>query len=32
MAMYKGDRNQFGVKGARFAIQPIESRKITEFI
>ena len=32
MAMYKGDRNQFGVKGARFAIQPIESRKISEFI
>lgn len=32
MAMYKGDRNQFGVRGARFAIQPLESRKITEFI
>ena len=32
MAMYKGDRNQFGVKGARFAIQPLERRKITEFI
>jgi len=32
MAMYKGDRNQFGVRGARFTIQPIESRKITEMI
>jgi len=32
MAAYKGDRNQFGVKGARFTIQPIESRKVTEFI
>lgn len=32
MAMYKGDRSNFGVAGARFAIQPIESRKITEFV
>ena len=32
MAAYKGDRNQFGVRGARFTIQPIESRKITEMI
>lgn len=27
MAIYKGDRNNFGVKGARFAIQPADSRK-----
>lgn len=27
MAIYKGDRDNFGVKGARFAIQPINSRK-----
>ena len=32
MAIYKGDRSNFGVLGARFAIQPIASRKITEFI
>ncbi len=32
MAMYKGDRSQFGVKGARFTIQPIGSRKINDFI
>jgi len=32
MAMYKGDRSNFGVIGARFAIQPLESRKITEFV
>jgi hypothetical protein len=32
MAIYKGDRNNFGVIGARFAIQPLESRKITQFI
>jgi len=32
MAIYKGDRNNFGVKGARFAIQPLESRKITAWI
>lgn len=32
MAMYKGDRSNFGVAGARFAIQPLESRKITEFV
>lgn len=31
-AMYKGDRNQYNVKGARFVIQPLESRKITEEI
>lgn len=27
MAIYKGDRSNFGIKGARFAIQPAESRK-----
>lgn len=32
MAIYKGDRNNFNVKGARFAIQPIGSRKITEMV
>ena len=32
MAIYKGDRNNFDVKGARFAIQPLGSRKITEMI
>ena len=30
MAMYKGDRSNFGVKGARFAIQPKDSRKSKE--
>jgi len=30
MAMYKGDRSNFGVKGARFAIQPKASRKSKE--
>lgn len=29
MAMFKGDRSSFGVKGARFGISPLESRKIT---
>lgn len=32
MAMYKGDRSNFGVKGARFAIQPFASRKVKEWI
>ena len=32
MAIYKGDRDQFGVKGARFTIQPVGSRKINDFI
>jgi len=32
MAMYKGDRNNFGVVGARFAIQPLGSRKISEMV
>jgi hypothetical protein len=32
MATYKGDRAQFGVKGARFTIQPEASRKISEWI
>ena len=27
MAMYKGDRSNFGIRGARFVIQSIESRK-----
>ena len=30
MAIYKGDRNNFGVKGARFAIQPKASRKFRD--
>ena len=32
MAIYKGDRSNFGVKGARFAIQPKGSRKVHEWI
>lgn len=32
MAIYKGDRSNFGVKGARFAIQPKLSRKVTQWI
>jgi hypothetical protein len=32
MAMFKGDRSNFDVKGARFAIQPIASRKITKMV
>jgi len=32
MAIYKGDRSNFGVKGARFAIQPKSSRKVHEWI
>ena len=32
MAIYKGDRNNFNVRGARFAIQPLASRKITMMI
>lgn len=32
MAMYKGDRSNFNVKGARFAIQPIKSRKINKMV
>lgn len=28
MAMYKGDRNQFGIEGARFSIYPRGGRKI----
>jgi hypothetical protein len=32
MAVYKGDRSQFGLKGARFTIQPLGSRRITEWI
>jgi len=32
MAIYKGDRSNFGIRGARFAIQPLGSRKVTEFI
>lgn len=30
MAIYKGDRSNFGVRGARFAIQPAGSRKSEE--
>lgn len=32
MAIYKGDRSNFGVKGARFAIQPRGSRPVKEWI
>ena len=32
MAIYKGDRSQFGLKGARFVIQPKASRAVTEWI
>ena len=32
MALYKGDRSNFGVTGARFAIQPMGSRKITQMV
>src|SRR6185503_4424864 len=32
MCMYKGDRSQFGVAGARFAIQPRDSRAVTQWI
>lgn len=32
MAMYKGDRDNFGVKGARFSIYPAGGRKITQWI
>jgi hypothetical protein len=32
MAIYKGDRSNFGVKGARFAIQPKLSRKVTAWV
>jgi len=32
MAMYKGDRSNFGVEGARFGIQPAQSRNVTKWI
>lgn len=32
MAMYKGDRDNFGVRGARFSIYPAGGRKITKWI
>lgn len=32
MCMYKGDRSNFGVAGARFGIQPRASRKVTEWL
>lgn len=32
MAMYKGDRDNFGVKGARFSVYPKGGRKITKYI
>ena len=31
-SIYKGDRDQFGIKGARFSIYPLGGRKINEFI
>ena len=31
MAIYKGDRDNEGIKGTRLAIQPIQSRKGDEF-
>lgn len=30
--IYKGDRNDLGIKGARCVIMPINGRKITEFV
>jgi len=32
MAMYKGDRDNFGVKGARFSVYPAGGRKITKWV
>lgn len=32
MAIYKGDRSNFGIGGARFGILPIKSRKVTEWL
>lgn len=32
MAMYKGDRDNFGVKGARFSVYPKGGRKITQMV
>ncbi|NDH48952.1 MAG: hypothetical protein EBY41_00105 [Proteobacteria bacterium] len=32
MAMYKGDRTQFGIKGARFSIYPKGGRRVSEYI
>lgn len=32
MAIYKGDRSNFGVKGARFSIYPAEGRKVNEWV
>lgn len=32
MAMYKGDRSNFGIKGSRFSMYPISGRKVHYFI
>jgi hypothetical protein len=32
MVIYKGDRGQFGIKGARFGIQPRSARYITQWL
>jgi hypothetical protein len=32
MAVYKGDRSNFGVQGARFGIHPAQSRNVTKWI
>lgn len=32
MAIYKGDRSDFGIKGTRIVISPINCRKVTDFI
>lgn len=32
MAIYKGDRNDFGIKGTRVVIAPLKSRKINSFV
>jgi hypothetical protein len=32
MAIYKGDRSDFGIKGTRVVIAPVGSRKVTSII
>ena len=32
MAIYKSDRNNFGIKGARFSISPIKSRTVKKWV
>lgn len=32
MAIYKGDRDNFGIKGARFGISPIKSRAVKKWL